>query len=269
MPVTASRRCEARLAVERAGGRSIVACVLPAGPLRLLAPVGGGHAAWVYQSSLGGGFVGGDQLSLDVEVAPGAALYLSSQASSRVYRAARATFALDATVGADATLVAWPDPVACFAGASFDQTQRYALARDANLVVVDAWSAGRVARGERWAFERLAMRLAIAIDGEPVLDDALLLLGAHGDLAKRLGDHDAFATIALAGPRLVATCDLLAAAVASRPLASPLVTASRWPWGLVARIAARSTEALARATRELLGGCTRDLLGADPCARKW
>jgi urease accessory protein len=261
----------AQLAIERVGDRSIVACARTSAPLRLLAPHGGGHAAWVYHSSLGGGFVGDDAVSLAVDVAPDAALFLSSQASSKVYRAARASFTLDATIGDGATLVAWPDPLACFAGASFEQTQRFALARGANVVVVDAWSAGRVARGERWAFERLAMRLAIAIDGTAVLDDALLLARAHGDIAARLADHDAFATIVLAGPRVAATCDELAAAIAERPLRSiePLVAASRWPWGLVARIAARSTEALARATRELIGECTRELLGADPHARKW
>jgi urease accessory protein UreH len=65
-------------------------------------------------------------VSLRVEVAAGASLWLSSQASSKVYRGARSRFVLDASVRDGATLVAWPDPVVCFAGATFDQTQRFA-----------------------------------------------------------------------------------------------------------------------------------------------
>ena len=48
----------------------------------------------MYQSSLGGGFVGGDDVSLGVEVGTDAALFLSTQASSKVYRATSARFSL-------------------------------------------------------------------------------------------------------------------------------------------------------------------------------
>jgi urease accessory protein len=257
------------LAVECVGGRSVVSSARSTSPLRLLAPAGGGHAAWVYQSSLGGGFVGGDAVVLRVEVAADASLFLSSQASSKVYRGARSRFTLDATVAERATLVSWPDPVVCFAGAAFDQMQRFALARTASLVAVDAWTAGRVARGERWAFEQLATRLAIAIDGVPVLDDALLLTREHGDLAARLAGQGAFATIALVGLRVAGECERLAVSIAARALGWPLVTASRWPWGLVIRIAADTAESLAREVRDLLRPCAMELLSADPWARKW
>jgi urease accessory protein len=273
---SASRRCyiasmwTSELAIERVRARSVVTRSRAASPLRLLAPTGGGHAAWVYQSSLGGGFVGNDAVALRVEVCEQAALFLSSQASSKVYRATRSRFSLDAVVAQGATLIAWPDPITCFAGASFDQTQRFALAGTANLIVVDAWTAGRVARGERWAFERLATRVAVAIDGEPVLDDGLLLSPAHGDLDARLGGADAFATIVMVGPSFEPTIDALAAQIASRRIdAAPLIAASRWPWGLVVRVAARQTEALATTCAELLRSCVIDALGADPLARKW
>ena len=258
------------LAVEHSRGRSVVSRALSVGPLRLLAPSGGGHAAWVYQSSLGGGFVGADDVALRVDVAAGASLFLSSQASTKVYRATRSRFALAASVGIDATLIAWPEPVTCFAGASFDQTQTFALAAGASLIVVDAWTAGRVARGERWAFERFATRVTVSIDGAPVLDEAVLLSPAHGALAMRQGDADACATIVIAGPRFAAAIDTIASAISTRRMdAAPLASASRWPWGLVVRIAARDPEALARFTSELLRGPTTDALGADPFARRW
>jgi urease accessory protein len=261
--------CVSSLQVTSVRDRSIVTSARSTTPLRLLAPKAAGDAAWVYLSSLGGGFVGGDDIALRVDVDADATLFLSSQASSKVYRGARSMFTVDATVGARGTLVAWPDPVVCFAGAAFDQVQRFALAEEANLIAVDAWTAGRIARGERWAFERLATRLAIAIDGQPVLDDAVLLSREHGDLGSRLGELGAFATVVLVGPRLAEASDRLAAEIAGRELASPLVTASRWPWGLVVRIAAPSAESLTLTLRALLDDCVIKLLSANPWTRKW
>jgi urease accessory protein len=259
---------QARLAVAWQHTRSVVTHARSAGPLRLLAPTGTGRAAWVYQSSLGGGFVGGDDVALDVEVGARAALFLSSQSSTKIYRHARSAFKLDATVGDESSLVAWPDPVVCFAGAAFDQVQRFRLAATANLIVVDAWTAGRMARGERWTFDRLETRLSIEIAGAPVLEDGVLLSNEHGPLAARFAGVDACATVVLTGPALAEACDRIAAEIAARPVTWPLVTASHWPWGLVIRIAAAETEALALTTRELLRDAANAILGADPWARK-
>ena len=260
---------QAHLAVAWQRTRSVVTHARSAGPLRLLAPAGTGPAAWVYQSSLGGGFVGADEVALGVEVGARAAVFLSSQSSTKVYRQARAAFTLDATIGDGASLVAWPDPVVCFAGAAFDQVQRFHLAPTASLIVVDAWTSGRVARGERWAFDRLETRMTVDIAGVPVLEEGLLLTSAHGPLAARLAGVDACATIVLAGPALAAACDRIAAQIAAQPVGSPLVTASRWPWGLVLRIAAAGAEPLARVTRELVRDAVTARIGADPWARKW
>src|SRR5690349_16160398 len=103
------------LAVGRSRGRSVVTRARSVAPLRLLAPASPGDAAWVYQSSLGGGFVGRDAVELAVEVAPEARLFLTSQASSKVYRRAASRCELTATVGDGGVLVVWPDPIACFA----------------------------------------------------------------------------------------------------------------------------------------------------------
>jgi hypothetical protein len=127
----------ARLSVRRVAERSVVVGSLAPSPLRLLAPDSHGRAAWVYQSTLGGGFVGRDDVTLDVEVEAGATLFLSSQAAGKVYRRADARFRLDARVAGGATLVSWPDPTMCFAGAAFDQSQRFRLAASASLIAVD------------------------------------------------------------------------------------------------------------------------------------
>jgi urease accessory protein len=263
----------AELAVAVVRGRSAVCRARPAGPLRLLAPASDTTAAWVYQSSLGGGFVARDALALEVRVDAGATLFLSSQAAGKVYRGATASFALDASVGEGASLVAWPDPAMCFAGAAFAQRQQFALAHDANLIAVDAWSAGRIACGERWAFESVSTRVAVDVAGTRVVDDAVVLAAAHGDLAARLPGVGALATAVVVGPRLTVACDELVTRVAAVPISRArdrtIIAASRWPWGVVVRAAAPTTAALVMSLRELLAPCTSLLLDRDPWIRKW
>ena len=63
---------------DRPYDRSVVTRARSVAPLRLLTPASPGRAAWVYQSSLGGGFVGRDAIELAVDVAAGARLFLTS-----------------------------------------------------------------------------------------------------------------------------------------------------------------------------------------------
>ena len=262
----------ARLEVARDVGRSVVVSAEASSPLKLLTPRNHGHAAWVYQSSQGGGFVGADDVRLAVEVAAGASLFLSSQASSKVYRASAAQYALTAAVADGATLVSWPDPVVCFAGASLAQTQTFSLRGDARLVCVDAWTSGRLAHGERWAFERLLSRIRVEVDGVRVFQDGVLLSAQHGALDVRMGPINAFATVVVAGA-LAALSSELVARVRAQPLGDPattaLCTASVWPWGVVLRLGAPTAEALVVVLGELLGAPVAALLGDDPWARKW
>jgi urease accessory protein len=258
------------LAVARSRERSVVTRARSVAPLRLLAPVNPGPAAWVYQSSLGGGFVGSDAIELAVEVAAGARLFLTSQASGKVYRRATSRFRLDAAIGEAGLLIAWADPLACFAGAAFDQRQRFRIARSAGVIVVDAWTAGRIAHGECWAFDALALATELEIDGERVLDDAVRITPGHGALAARMAGARAFATIVIAGDAFASAAAAIGRDVAARaPAARPLIAASAWPWGTVVRLAAATTEALVVAIHGLIGPPVTEALGADPHARKW
>jgi urease accessory protein len=252
------------LAVARWRERSVVTRSRSVAPLRLLSPASRGHAAWVYQSSLGGGFVGGDAIDLDIDVAAGARLFLTSQSSSKVYRRAVSRCRVTASIGDAGVLVAWPDPIACFAGAAFEQRQTLRLARSAGAIAVDAWTAGRIAHGEQWAFDRLVLRTEIEIDGAPVLADAMVVSPAHGGLAARMGRQRAFATIAIAGEAFAAAVP----AIAQRA-AAPSSSVSVWPWGAVVRVAAPTTEQLVAAIHAIIGAPVRDVLGADPFVRKW
>ncbi len=258
------------VAFELSGARTVLRTVRAATPLQLLTPRNHGHGAWVVVASLGGGLVDGDAVQLDVEVGAGAACLLGTQASTKVYRCPERTCrqALHARVAADGVLVAIPDPVACFAGARYEQSVRVDLAASASIVLVDAFTSGRSARGERWDFVRYASRTTLTREGAPLLLDATLLDPAHGDLRARMGRFDAFATLVVAGPR---AAGLRAAALAApAPPTAALVTASSplGDDGAVVRFAGTSVEIVTVALRDRLAGLDA-ILGDDPFARKW
>ncbi|HWL89139.1 MAG TPA: urease accessory protein UreD, partial [Polyangiaceae bacterium] len=100
------------------GGKNGLERARAESPLRLLLPkVAGARAAWACVTSLGGGLVRGDALALEVEVKEEATLLLTTQASTKAFRGhTRQTW----TARVDGTLVAWPDPVSCFAGATYE-----------------------------------------------------------------------------------------------------------------------------------------------------
>ena len=258
------------LSVSSVDGRSVVVGAHATTPLKLLTPRNHGTAAWVFQSSHGGGFVGRDHVTLAVAVEHGATLFLSSQASSKVYRGADARFELDASVADDATLVCWPDPVACFADGALVQRQRFQLAPRATLVCVDAVTSGRPAHGDEWDARRLELRVEVDVAGVPCFRDALLLSPAHGALRARLASTGALATAALLGPRFAGVAPGLAGQLSTRRSEPRVfVVCSPHPHGAVLRFAAPSAEALGRVLRELLSPLVTPLLGEDPFERKW
>jgi urease accessory protein len=257
----------------RRGGsaQSFVRVARAQSPLQVLLPKNHGHAAWVVLGSLGGGLVDGDAIRLDVDVEPGAAGLVGTQASTKVYRCPERACRQDtiARAGAGSLLAIVPDPVACFAGARYDQTLAVSLAEGASIVLVDAFTAGRSARGERWDFHRYASRISIDRDGAPLLRDAVVLDPAHGDLRAKMGRFDAVATVVLAGPRVA---PLLTSARDLPPPArrAPLLAAASplGDDGVVVRIAGEAIESVTGAVRRCLAGLG-DLLGDDPFARRW
>ena len=257
------------LEIAGSGGRSVVVGRHAASPLRLLCPRNAGTAAWTYTSSFGGGLVDGDDVRLDVTVGACAQALVATQASTKAYPAehgARQTLA--AGVAAAGLLVVLSDPLVPFAGARVESLVDVELVADASVVAVESLAAGRVARGERWQAARCQTRLRVRRDGQLLLDEALLLDPAHGDVAQRMGRFDAVATVALSGPAVArAARDLVADRRA--PTADLLeLVAPLDGGGCVLRIAATSTAILSNRVREALS-FVAPLLGDDPFTRRW
>ncbi|NOT26501.1 MAG: urease accessory protein UreD [Acidobacteria bacterium] len=241
-------------------------------PLRLLMPRNHGNAAWVYTSSFGGGLVDGDCLVLDIDIAPGAAAFVSSQASTKVYRSARGTSVeVYARVGREGLLVAAPDPVVCFAAARYQQVQQFELIGGGSLILVDWLSSGRHGSGERWAFDDYRSRIRVRQDGALVVHDSIGLRAEDGDLAERLGRFDVIGMMLLLGETLREPARTIVDNVAGIPLtrrADELVAATPVRDGCLLRFAGTSVERVSRMLREYLEFVPR-LLGDDPWARKW
>jgi urease accessory protein len=148
--------------LEFIAGRTVVTHAQSHSPLKWLLPRRRTSAAWVFSSTFGGGLVGGDRIEMQVDVREGARAVFATQSSTKVYRCRPNTHchqSLSANIGSDALLVVAPDPVTCFAGASYEQQQVIRLAPDATIVYVDWLTSGRRARGESWGFSRYRTQL--------------------------------------------------------------------------------------------------------------
>jgi urease accessory protein len=225
----------------------------------------------VFLSSLGGGLVDGDRVHVRVDVGPGAFALLGTQASTKVYRSPRGcTQRVEARVEDGASLVLLPDPVVCFAGARYGQEIDVSLALGASLVMLDGYTCGRAASGERWQFSRYASRVRVDRGGRRAFVDATRLDPAEGPLAARMGDLDVVLSLMALGPKFG---ELRAAMLADPPARSPadraVVAASPiGADGAIVRIAAENHEKASQMLRPSFIALAR-ALGDDPFARKW
>jgi urease accessory protein len=262
----------ARLAFHRSKTerKTVVSAAFATSPLRILAPRNHGDAAWLFLACLGGGLVDGDHVDVEVDVAEGASALLATQASTKVYRGTEGcSQRLSARVEKDAMLAVIPDPVVCFADARYDQTIDVTLAPSASLCLLDGYTCGRSARGERWAFSRYATRMTVTRGGALSLVDATWLDPRHGSVADRMGRFDVVLSFIALGPHFARVRD----AIVRGPVDSfgDAVLAAGSPLGEdggILRVAAEHFESASRALRTGFAALA-SVLGDDPFARKW
>ena len=169
---TPSRAPHSLAAAERCGNVSRMTRCRSVSPLKLLNPRAAEGYCPVILSSCGGGLVEGDAVDLEVRCGPGAALFLGTQALGKVYRCPAGTGCRQELRGAVAdggTAVVLPDPVVPFAGSIFRQRQHWSLEGDAVLLLADGHTAGRVLRGERFAYREYRSDIDVLVDGRTVL----------------------------------------------------------------------------------------------------
>lgn len=167
-----------RLSFERRGVRTVVARSRSTLPLQVMAPLAlDDPAAVVSVLNPTGGLVGGDRLAIDVVVGPGAHACLTTPSATKVYRTSDEPAVQDVKLRLerDATLEWVPDHTIPFAGSAFRQRIAVSMTGGARLILVDAFSAGRVARGEAWQFDLLDSALTITDERGCRLHDRFVL----------------------------------------------------------------------------------------------
>lgn len=169
--------------------------------VRAFAAPGGGRL--VHLHNVSGGVLAGDRLSLDVDVTPGAAAQITTTGATRLYR--HRTGAADSeqrarfSVGDGALLEYLPDAVIPYARSRHTQRTEIRLGRGATVYWWEVLAPGRLASGERFAFERLCVETAIYADSRPVLlEDFLLEPGRHHVSAlARISEYSYLATLCI------------------------------------------------------------------------
>jgi urease accessory protein len=258
------------LCFERRGATSILAASRFTLPLQILAPVALDDAACVVSLlNPTGGIVGGDRLAIDVEVGAGAHACLTTPSATRVYR----------TVGAPAeqrvrivlapgAVCEWvPDHTIPSEGAALRQSLTVEARPGATLIAIDAYAAGRVARGEAWRFGRLDSALTVRDAAGLVLHDRFVLEG--GPAWRGLGlaeQRPYFASVVVLGE--VGLDDFVAGLpTALAPVAGACVGAARLPRrGVLVRCLADGAPALTEALASIWALARRWLLGRPPLA---
>ncbi len=149
----------------------------------------------VHLHNVSGGVLAGDRLSLEIDVGAGAAVQVTSTGATRLYRhregAQDSEQLVTIAVREGALLEYLPDPLIPFAGSRHCQDTAITLDSGATLFWWEVMAPGRLAAGERFAYDRLRMRSSIRGGGRLIVKENFLLDPKERPLASiaRLGKY--------------------------------------------------------------------------------
>lgn len=161
-------------------------------------------AAELQITNPGGGILGGDLLELEVKLEPHASARVSTQGASKAYRGAASSQRASFEVCAGARLEYLPHHLIPFANSSHSQSTEFRLHGDASMIAWEAFSAGRIARGERFAFDSLRSRTRLLRDRRLEATDGFNLPGGGEHFGGYSYLGNAFIVTPAAAPSLAA-----------------------------------------------------------------
>lgn len=173
---------ELRLGIGLRNGRSVATRQYHQGALRIIRPHyldESGQVSYVLVNP-GGGYLGGDHYSIDVEVDDGASLLLTTQSATKVYRTPRAPVQQDTTIslGPGAVLEYLPDQLIAYRESTYRQRNTVHMHHDATLVMAEVVTPGWSPDGSAFRFDEVRLRTDVYVDGRlEVLDHVLIRPG--------------------------------------------------------------------------------------------
>ncbi|MFE3498832.1 urease accessory protein UreD [Kitasatospora sp. NPDC059160] len=217
------------LAFERIGGRTELTGHYQKSPLQIMRPLYFDPArpdlAVTLLMSTGGGILQADRLRTDIRCGADTAVHLTTQAATKVYRMEYdyATQLVNLEAGPGAYVEYLPEPVIPFVDSRLYQRTVLTVDRGATVLAGETVLAGRLARGERNAYQVFASDLEVRRpDGELVALDTVRLepAGAGVTGPAVLGGHDVMSSLYVLSPLAPAAriADALHEALADRGL---------------------------------------------------
>jgi urease accessory protein len=215
------------------------------GPLRVRCPGPPSPELEAVIVNTAGGVAGGDRFTLDVSVAPGARLLITTAAAEKIYRSLGPDAGIEVTlkVGAGGSLAWLPQETILFDRARLARAIDIELADDARLIFVEALVFGRSGMGEIVHNGRLSDRWRIHRRGRIVHAEAMRI---DGEIAAKLAQpavgKDALAVATLL---ILPGDEMTAAGVrALGPRFRGEAAASAWKGMMAARLCAADGAAL-------------------------
>lgn len=190
-PDTSAPMGELAMRIGLRAGRSVATHQYHQGALRVLRPHyldDSGQVCYVVVNP-GGAYLGADLFVLDVEVAAGADLLLTTQSATKIYRTP-GSFAEQRTVvrlGEVARLELLPDQLIAYREASYRQNTHITVRPSSSLVMAEVITPGWSPDGTSFKYEELRLRNEIRVetddDGPRLLAlDNLLIRPPAGDV---------------------------------------------------------------------------------------
>ena len=143
-------------------------------PAKFIAPESHASGALCFISSYGGGMLGGDSISINIDIGENSGLVLLPQANSRAYTntdGKLATQFMNITVRKNSSFIFNADPLVLHEQSKYSQDTRIFLEDGAGAILVDWFAIGRSENGEKFLFSEYTSSL-IALNSEsPFLVD--------------------------------------------------------------------------------------------------
>lgn len=222
--------------------------------------------AYVYLLNPSGGVLQHDRLYTEIVLEENSRVYITTPSSTKFYKMdeGHAEVVNQITVGAGAVLEYLPEHNTPFAMAKAFQENEFHLHKDAVLIASDMVTAGRVSRGEIFAYDLYSSKTKIYVDGRLCLYDHSRMDAGNMDMSK-LGYMEGYLTNGAIYARAPHIKDSLPKAINQMKPEGVVLAAGKIDDSLmIVRFLGNSMVELKETAETVWGKIRREILGKEP-----